>query len=186
MNDVMDMRDKMHKVHKLQMMGILRVPTLPDDVVKAYYAYKTITDRIDALLVTADLMRILEGAGAIEIDWPVKPKPESVAAVISQPTKTTDDSAGNAAVTETVDLSKKPDQEKELSDIESELSQDELVPWPADAVAKGTTVTVFHEGRPTKVEVTDATGTGHTLAYMVQLDGEDEPRQFLAIDVMVD
>lgn len=183
MNDVMDMRDKMPKTHKLQLLGILRVQSLSDDVVKAYYAYKTITDRIDALLVTADLMRILEGAGAIEIDWPVKPK---IVAAIAKPKETADTSAGAAAVNTTVDLSKKNSIEKELSDIESELSKEELVPWPEDAVVKGTTVTVFHEGRPTKVVVAGATGTGPTLAYEVQFDGEAATRPFLAIDVLVD
>ncbi len=183
MNDVMDMRDKMPKTHKLQLQGILRVPKLSDDVVKAYYAYKVITDRIDALIVTADLMRILEGAGAIEFDWPVKPEMASVAA-IAKPVDTIDEYAGEAAFNETVDLSKKNNQSEELSDIESELSKAESVPWPKGAVAKGTRVTVFHDGRPTQVEVIGAVGEEHTLVYTVILDGN--PKDYKSIDVVKD
>ena len=175
MKNVMDLRDKMGKTHKLQLMGMLRTKHLPDDVVRAYYAYKSITDPIDGLLVTADLVRILEGAGAIVIDWPVKPKMDSVVALIAKPSDTAN---------ETVDLSKKNSQEKELSDIESELSKEELVPWPDGAVAKGTMVTVFYEGRPEKVGVIDAVGEGYELTYTVNLNGKE--KQFLAIDVMVD
>ncbi len=160
--------------HKVVMLGILGAQRVPDDLVLEFFAVKSYTDKMSIAMSPMDIFYMCRRCDLIVDPFALtgeagKPEPiKSVVAIAKPKTQTqpvtTDVSRGEAVVTTTTEVEKKPES------VDSEPTVGDL--WPDGAHVKGTPCQVFHDKGVEIGTIAKADSDEFGISYGIKMEKE--------------